>query len=179
MTGFAGTTYGATISAADNTLGLDSSTPASFRDGDAWLFYSASGSYPSAAYRPACSSTSRQRTRPTPGFASDVARRADTGNTGTGSPILDGGSRARLFTADNFTRTQEFGVRLKAYLDGPAGKAMYQRFFAATIGPDKLRAACHLYDFAGYSQGYFVTAWGLKSSIYADDTPRFAWWKSL
>ena len=68
---------------------------------------------------------------------------------------------------------------MKAYLDGPAGRAMYERFFAATVGAGKLRAACHLYDFAGYGQGTYVTMWGLKSSVYAADTPRYRWWRSL
>ena len=85
------------------------------------------------------------------------------------SIALDAANPSLQYWVDNHTRTQQFGTRLKTYLDGPSGQAMYQRFFAATVGPDKLGAACQLYDFAGYSQGYFVSMWGLTSSIYADD----------
>lgn len=180
VAGFAGTTYLGTVSAADNTFVWHASTPASFSDGDAWLFQGPDGRYPWTAYSAGTLVYAKARD-PTRAwfFASDAARRADAGNTGAGAIALDAAAAGRLFAADNFTRTQQFGTRMKAYLDGAAGQAMYQRFFAATIGPDKLRAACHLYDFAGYGQGYFVTMWGLKSSIYAADTPRYLWWRSL
>ncbi len=178
--GYAGTSYTATISPQDNTLVWDASTPASFTDGDAWLFYDSEGPYPSTTYRrgdlvyPKAKNAGRAWF-----FATDAARRSDVANTGAGAIVLDAAAPGRLFHVDNHTRAQQFGARMKAYLDGPAGQAMYQRFMDATIGPDKLREACQLYDFAGYSQGYFVAMWGLKSSIYAADTPRYRWWRSL
>ena len=180
VAGFAGSTYLGTVSPSDNTFVWHASTPASFDDGDAWLLQGPEGRFPASAYRAGALvyAKAKDRTRAWL-FASDAARRADIGDAGAGAIRLDTSEPGRLFAADNFTRTQQFGTRMKAYLDGPAGRAMYERFFAATIGAGRLRAACHLYDFAGYGQGYFVTMWGLKSSVYAADTPRYLWWRTL
>ena len=140
VAGFAGTVYVGTVSASDNTFVWHGSTPASFTDGDAWLFHGPDGRYPIAGYR-AFTLVYVKAKDPTRAwfFASDAARLADVGDTGTGAIVLDAASPGGTFTADNFTRTQQFGMRMKACLDGPPGKAMYQRFFAATIGSDKLR----------------------------------------
>jgi len=178
VAGFAGTTYLGSVSTSDNTFVWHASTPASFSDGDAWLLFG--DGFPSRGYqRGALVYAKAKDAKSAWLFTSDAALRADGNNNGTGAIVLDAGAPGRLFAADNFTRTQDFGTRIKTYLDGPAGQAMYERFFAATVGARKLRAACHLYDFAGYSQGTYVTMWGLKSGVYAADTPRYRWWATL
>jgi len=178
ITGFAGTTYLGSVSARDNTLVWHASTPASFSDGDAWLFFG--DRLPAPALRRGMPVYAKAKDAKSAWFfASDGARRADVNDTGTGALVLDASDPGRLFAADNFTRANDFGTRIKAYLDGAAGRAMYERFFAATVGPGKLRAACHFHDFAGYGQSNYVTMWGLKSSIYAADPPRYRWWLAL
>jgi hypothetical protein len=178
VAGWAGTTYLGTVSPSENTLVWHASTPASFSDGDAWLLFG--DAFPVRGYQRGTFVYAKAKDAKSAWlFASDGARRADAGNAGDGAIELDGGAPGRLFAADNFSRAQEFGERIKTYLDGNAGRAMYERFFAATVGARKLRAVCHLYDFAGYSQGTYVTMWGLKSGIYAADTPRYLWWRSL
>ena len=178
--GQAGAGYLGTISKRDNTLVWDASTPASFTDGDQWLFFDTLGAFPSAAYRGGALVYIKAKD-PTRAwfFASDAARRADTNDTGSGAIALDAAQPNRLYAADNRSRTVQFGHRLKAYLDSAAGEALYRDLFAATIGPGKLREACVFHDVAGYGQGNWVFAWGLKSSLYAPDTPRYRWWKSL
>jgi len=178
VAGFPGTTYLGSVSPSDNTFVWHASTPASFSDGDAWLLFG--DGFPIRGYQRGTLVYAKAKDAKSAWlFASDAAWRADVNNSGIGAIVLDAGAPGRLFAADNFTRTQDFGTRMKTYLDGPAGRAMYERFFAATVGARKLRAACHLYDFAGYSQGTYVTMWGLKSGVYAADTPRYRWWTTL
>ena len=178
VAGFPGTTYLGSVSPSDNTFVWHASTPASFSDGDAWLLFG--DGFPIRGYQRGTLVYAKAKDAKSAWlFASDAALRADGNNNGTGAIVLDAGAPGRLFAADNFSRTQDFGTRIKTYLDGPAGRAMYERFFAATVGARKLRAACHLYDFAGYSQGTYVTMWGLKSGVYAADTPRYRWWTTL
>ena len=178
VAGFPGTTYLGSVSPSDNTFVWHASTPASFSDGDAWLLFG--DGFPIRGYQRGTLVYAKAKDAKSAWlFASDAALRADGNNNGTGAIVLDAGAPGRLFAADNFSRTQDFGTRIKTYLDGPAGQAMYERFFAATVGTRSLRVACHLYDFAGYSQGTYVTMWGLKSGVYAADTPRYRWWTTL
>jgi hypothetical protein len=178
VTGWAGTTYLGSVSSSDNTFVWHASTPASFSDGDAWLLFG--DAFPVRGYQRGTFVYAKAKDAKRAWlFASDAARRADTSDIGAGAIVLDAAAPGRLFAADNFSRAQDFGTRIKAYLDGPAGGAMYERFFAATVGAGKLRAASHLYDFAGYGQGAYVTMWGLKSGVYAVDTPRYRWWRAL
>jgi len=178
IAGFAGTTYLGSVSPDENAFVWHASTPASFSDGDAWLLFG--DAFPIRGHRRGTPVYAKAKDAKRAWlFASEAALRADVNDTGAGAIVLDAGAPGRVFALDNFSRTQDFGTRIKAYLDGPAGRAMYERFFAATVGAGKLRAACHLYDFAGYSQGTYVTMWGLKSSVYAADTPRYRWWRSL
>jgi len=178
VAGFPGTTYLGSVSPSDNTFVWHASTPASFSDGDAWLLFG--DGFPIRGYQRGTLVYAKAKDAKSAWlFASDAALRADGNNNGTGAIVLDAGAPGRLFAADNFSRTQDFGTRIKTYLDGPAGQAMYERFFAATVGTRRLRVACHLYDFAGYSQGTYVTMWGLKSGVYAADTPRYRWWTTL
>lgn len=100
-------------------------------------------------------------------------------NTGAGSIVLDAENPTAVRATDNYTRGVQFGIRLQTYLDGQAGKAMYERSLAATVGPGKLREACQLCDFAGYVLGGYATMWGLKASIDAANTPRLLWWRGL
>ncbi|MEP7102117.1 MAG: hypothetical protein ABI781_16535 [Burkholderiales bacterium] len=179
-TGFVGTFYIATISTADNTLVWDVSTPASYTDGDEWIFFTSPNPFPSKSYKQGSRVfIKRKDSRRAWFFATDAARLADTRNAGAGSIVLDADNPGLQRAADNYTSTVQFGARVQAYLDGPSGTAMYQRFFAATIGPGKLREACHFYDFGGYGQGWYTTMWGLKASVYSPDTPRYLWWRSL
>jgi hypothetical protein len=178
VAGFPGTTYLGSVSPSDNTFVWHASTPASFSDGDAWLLFG--DGFPIRGYQRGTLVYAKAKDAKSAWlFASDAALRADGNNNGTGAIVLDAGAPGRLFAADNYSRTQDFGTRIKTYLDGPAGQAMYERFFAATVGTRRLRVACHLYDFAGYSQGTYVTMWGLKSGVYAADTPRYRWWTTL
>ena len=110
-------------------------------------------------------------------FAAATASYANDAAAKAASITLDS-NVADTYYGANFTRVADFGARIATYLDGPAGLAMYQRAYAAFIGKGKLQAWCQLYDVTGYAAGTFASAWGLKSSIYAPDTPRSTWFLS-
>ena len=122
MSGYVGTAYLGTISTSDNTLVWEASTPATFPDGDAWRFYDSVipiRRAPIARHAhlhqgQGCDArlVLRQR-RGAARRCQQYRRRRDRARTPR---------HARRSTrADNLTRTQQFGTRLKAYLDGPAG----------------------------------------------------------
>ena len=143
VAGFAGTTYLGTVSPRDNTFVWHASTPASFSDGDAWLLQGPEGRFPSKAYRAGTHVYAKAKD-PTRAwfFASDAARLADAANDGTGAIALDTGEPGRLFAADNFTRTQQFGLRDEG-LPRRAGRQGDVR--ALLRGDDRCRqAACRL-----------------------------------
>jgi hypothetical protein len=99
-----------------------------------------------------------------------AAYNADTVPNGTGAATLDDVS-GDTFYVDNYTRMLALDAWIKAALDGPEGRMLYEYYFQQ-IFDQKIALFTHFADVGGHWIG---ASWDLKNSQYDADTPRAAW----
>ena len=181
--GLAGTGYQCTIDKTDNTavwVNTWTGEIPNFDDGDAWWFV---GATPNGnALGPATTVATRSQKvyvrRVSDAKARFYLTRAaaiatyNNDREAQNASILLNNTTGAPYWLDNLTRGVEVAERIFQYLDGPAGGAMYRRLVEAQLGTGMHQFA-FFQDLNEYGRppGY-AASWGLKRSLYAPDTPR-------
>lgn len=160
------------------------------KDGDGWFWYyngvDGANGCPITTYNPGAYPQTPIYTRRRLGnseelycydtYAKAIAVYADDAAAKAASLVLNAVATAPFLGA-NFTRMQEACLRIRTWMDTNPGKQMYRNFFNATIGANKFNYTCQLSDLGEYAvpDNYAVKLFGLKATLYADDTPRSLW----